>query len=340
MELSKQRPTILIIDDDEQVRKLFTELLRADNDCTSVESSEDAITVFEATSFDLVISDINMSGISGLELVPTVLNKNPDAVVIMISGQQTIDYAIEAMRAGAFDYLIKPLDIRLIETAVSRALSHHELLCEKRRYENHLEDLVRERTAEIEHLAYYDRLTDLPNRNLFLDQCTKATANAGDGKGPLSVVLVSIDRFKNITDTLGHAAGDQLLKEVATRLRAYVSESRLLARFEGPEFAVLLTQIIEPGDAEEISVSIMESLRKPFYLPAQEVYLTASIGVSLFPLSGEARTAPLQNAGAALYRAKKLGGNNYQVYLPDMNALALNHLALETSVRHAVDNHE
>src|SRR5258706_7648708 len=212
MELSKQKPAILIIDDDEQVRKLLTRLLCAENNCTSVQSAEEALAVLDATKFDLVISDINMSGISGLELVPTVLNKNPDAVVIMISGQQTIEHAIEAMRAGAFDYLIKPLDIRLIETAVSRALSHHQLLNEKRRYENHLEDLVRERTAEIEHLAYYDRLTDLPNRNLFLDQCAKAFVNAEDSKRLPVVVLVSIDRFKNINDRIVQAAGCQLLK--------------------------------------------------------------------------------------------------------------------------------
>ncbi len=338
-EISKQKPTILIIDDDEQIRKLLTQLLCADNDCRSVESAEGAIAVLDATSFDLVISDINMSGISGLELLPTVLSKNPDAVVIMISGQQTIDYAIEAMRAGAFDYLIKPLDIRLIETAVSRALSHHQLLNEKRRYENHLEDLVRERTAEIEHLAYYDRLTDLPNRNLFVDRCANATADAGDSKGLLCIILVSIDRFKNINDTLGHAAGDRLLKEVAARLLKCLSDSDTLARFEGPEFAILLTEIIEPCAVEEVSVSIMDSLKTPFSLPMQEVYVTASIGISSFPLNGEVG-AILQNAGAALYRAKSLGGNNYQFYSADMNALALNRLALETSLRRAIDNEE
>src|SRR5882762_9052993 len=173
-ELSKQKPTILIIDDDEQVRKLLTELLGADNNCTTVESAEGALAVLDKTNFDLVISDINMSGISGLELVPTVLRRYPDAVVIMISGQQTIDYAIEAMRVGAFDYITKPFDIPHIEAAVRRALSHHALLAEKRRYESHLEDMVIERTAEIEHLAYYDRLTDIPNRNLFTDRCAKA----------------------------------------------------------------------------------------------------------------------------------------------------------------------
>jgi len=339
-EISKQKPTILIIDDDEQIRKLLTQLLCADNDCRSVESAEGAIAVLDATSFDLVISDINMSGISGLELLPTVLSKNPDAVVIMISGQQTIDHAIEAMRAGAFDYLIKPLDIRLVETAVSRALSHHQLLNEKRRYENHLEDLVRERTAEIEHLAYYDRLTDLPNRNLFVDRCAEAIADAGDSNRFLGVVLVSIDRFKNINDTLGHAAGDHLLKEVAARLRTSLSDSHIVARFDGPEFAILLTEIMEPSAVEEICISMIESFKTSFYLPTQEVYVTPSIGISLFPLNGGTGAAILQNAGAAHHRAKSLGGNNHQFYSADMNASALSRLALETSLRRAIDNEE
>src|SRR5438046_9591870 len=115
-----------------------------------------------------------MPGLSGLEMAPRILEHSPDTLIIMISGQQTIDYAIEAMRAGAFDYITKPFDIPHIEAAVSRALSHQRLLNEKRRYENHLEEMVNERTAEIEHLAYHDRLTHLPNRALFVDRYEKA----------------------------------------------------------------------------------------------------------------------------------------------------------------------
>jgi DNA-binding NtrC family response regulator len=151
---SKKRPAILIIDDDEQVRNLLREILSDAHDCVVAGSAEDALALLNTESFNLVISDINMGGISGLELVPRVLARTPDTVVVMISGQQTIDCAIESMRAGAFDYITKPLDIRQIDAAVRRALEHHELLREKRRYENHLEDLVRERTAEVEHLAY------------------------------------------------------------------------------------------------------------------------------------------------------------------------------------------
>jgi len=339
-EISKHKPAILIIDDDEQIRRLLKQLLMAEYDCTTADSAGAALAVLDEADFSVVISDINMPGMTGLEFVPALLQKNPGAVAIMISGQQTIDYAIEAMRAGAFDYITKPLDIRHVEAAVLRALTHHRLLEEKRRYENHLEELVRDRTAEIEHLAYYDSLTDLPNRNLFAKRCSLAIEHATVSRCPLGVILISVDRFKNINDTLGHDAGDQLLREVAVRIGTCVGEAGTVARFEGAEFAILLTEEIHSHAAEKVSASIMESLKDPFHLSAQEVYVTPSIGMSLFPLDGESTNRILQNAGAALYRAKRLGGNQHQFYVPEMNSLALNHLALEASLRRAVDNQE
>src|SRR6267154_2117250 len=177
-----EKPNILMIDDDEQIRGLLKDLLSPQNECTTVGSSEGALAILRTINFNLVISDINMGGISGLDLVPRILERAPDTVVVMISGQQTIDFAIEAMRAGAFDYITKPLDLRHVETAVKRALAHHQLLTQKRLYENHLEELIKERTAKIEHLAYYDALTDLPNRVLFEDRCTQALSTAEHNK--------------------------------------------------------------------------------------------------------------------------------------------------------------
>src|SRR6266446_10268717 len=271
---NREKAAILIIDDDEQIRSLLKDLLSPNHDCTSVGSGEEALAILNSINFNLVISDINMGGISGLELVPRVLEKTPDTVVVMISGQQTMDYAIESMRAGAFDYITKPLDIRQIHAAVRRALEHHELLREKRRHENHLEDLVKERTAEVEHLAYYDRLTDLPNRVLFADRCAQALAIAHRNQHQVGVLLVSLDRFKKINDTLGHDAGDVVLTEAAARLRNCVGEGDTAARSDGDEFALLLTQVSEAGDLADISLLITEAFKPPFQLGRQEVYVT------------------------------------------------------------------
>jgi len=334
------RSNILIIDDDEQVRRLLKHLLSSNHECTTVGSAEEALTILNSINFNLVISDINMGGISGLDLVPQVLEKTPDTVVVMISGQQTIDSAIEAMRAGAFDYITKPLDFRQVESAVSRALSHHQLLAEKHRYENHLEELIKERTAEIEHLAFHDKLTDLPNRALFVDRCTQALAIAQRTENLVAVMLVSIDRFKKVTESLGHAAGDVMLTEVAARLQYCIMRGDTVARFEGDEFAMLLSSVTEIADLSEITRTIREVFKAPFRLDRQEVYVTPSIGISLFPSNGPDSSTILRNAEAALYRAKKQGGNNSQFYAADMNSLALKRLALETSMRRAIENEE
>lgn len=336
----REKPAILIIDDEEQICSLLKDLLGAENDCTTIGSAEDALRVLDTIDFDLVISDINMGGISGLDLVPRILKKTPDTVVVMISGQQTIDFAIEAMRAGAFDYITKPLDLRHVQTAVNRALIHHDLLVQKRRYENHLEELVKERTAKIEHLAYHDKLTDLPNRVLFQDRCVQALAIAQRNQNPVAVMLVSIDRFKKVTEGLGHAAGDVVLTEAATRLQCCISSGDTVARFEGDEFALLLTNVTDTADLSEVTRAISEGFKAPFRLDTQEVYLTASVGISLFPHNGHDGDTVLRNAVAALYRAKQRGGNNSQFYAADMDSLALKRLSLETSMRRAIENGE
>src|SRR5919109_1347770 len=114
------QPRILIVDDDEQVRNLLKDYLREEHDCRDVASAEEALSLLRAHRFDLVLSDIQMPGLSGIELIPRIVEHSPDTVVILISGQQTIDYAIEAMRAGAFDYITKPFDLRQVGAAVQR----------------------------------------------------------------------------------------------------------------------------------------------------------------------------------------------------------------------------
>ena len=237
------RPQVLIVDDDEQVRKLLKAYLQEKNDCREVASAEEALSLLRSFQFDLVLSDIQMPGLSGLEMAPRILEHSPDTVVIMISGEQTIDYAIEAMRAGAFDYITKPFDLRQVGASVQRALKHQRLLEEKRRYENHLEEMVMERIVEIEHLAYHDHLTDLANRALFINRCEDALISCHENKCSGAMLLVSLDRFKRINDTLGHAAGDELVSAVAARFESCVSRRDMLARFDTDEFALLIPRI-------------------------------------------------------------------------------------------------
>jgi putative nucleotidyltransferase with HDIG domain len=149
-ETNGQRARVLIVDDEPDIREMLCDLLGYDYDCASAPSAEDALTQLRERKFQLVVSDITMGGMSGLQMIPHVLEIAPDTVVVMISGMQTIESAIEALRLGAFDYIMKPFDLRQVEAAVKRALENYELRESKRHYENHLEELVEQRTVELD----------------------------------------------------------------------------------------------------------------------------------------------------------------------------------------------
>lgn len=143
-------PRILIVDDEREITEILADLLSEDYECLKAGSAEQALDCLRDHEFQLVISDITMPGMSGLEMIPHVKQLNNDTVVVMISGMQTVESAIGALRLGAFDYLMKPFDLRQVEAVVKRALEYHELVVAKRRYENHLEELVEQRTIELD----------------------------------------------------------------------------------------------------------------------------------------------------------------------------------------------
>ena len=149
-----------------------------------------------------------MGGMSGLELVPHVHSISPDTVVVMVSGNQDIEFAIKALRVGAFDYITKPLDLRHVEASVERALNHCKLLKEKRRDKEQIEMLLQQRTAEVDWLGNYDTVTQLPNRALFEDRVQQAVAIAKATGQSLGVLFIALDQFKKVNDSLGHGPGD------------------------------------------------------------------------------------------------------------------------------------
>lgn len=144
------RPGILIVDDELEITEILSDLLSAENECEAAGSAEEALDRLSKREFQLVISDITMPGMSGLEMLPQAKQISPSTVIVMISGMQTVESAIGALRLGAFDYLMKPFDLRQVEAVVKRALEHHELIVAKQRYENHLEELVEQRTAALD----------------------------------------------------------------------------------------------------------------------------------------------------------------------------------------------
>jgi diguanylate cyclase (GGDEF)-like protein len=195
-------------------------------------------------------------------------------------------------------------------------------------------------TVEIEHLAYHDAMTGLPNRPLFIDRLIVALAQASRAGHKLAVYFLDLDRFKDINDSLGHSIGDSLIKSAAERIRHSVREGDTVARFGGDEFTLLIPRIDNIEDAAKIAQKIIETLRIPFAIGDRELFVTTSIGVSIFPTDGSDPETLVRNADTAMYRAKEQGRDNYQLYAPAMNAKAVERLALENMLRKALTQGE
>jgi diguanylate cyclase (GGDEF)-like protein len=331
---------VLIVDDEPGIRNMLCELLHESYECRTAGSAEEALEILRTEQCSLVLSDIRMDGMSGLEMIPLALATAPDAVIVMISAEQTIDSAIEAMRAGAFDYIKKPFDIRQVEAVIRRAMDYYLLRQEKRRYERDLEELVRQRTAELDRISRYDELTNLPNRAFFEARLTEALSVASQEGQMLAVLLLDVDSFKKINESLGYRIGDRLLGAVAERLKNQVGAVDTIARFGGDGFALLSKRIRSAEEILETVHLFHQALDPRFSLEGHEFHITASIGVSIYPQDGTDAHTLLRNAGAALYQAKTQEGSGYRFYTADMNARALKRLALENGLRRALEGEE
>jgi diguanylate cyclase (GGDEF)-like protein len=198
-----------------------------------------------------------------------------------------------------------------------------------------------ERAAgQAEHLAYHDPLTELPNRQLFLDRLTVALARARRDSRRLAVFFLDLDRFKVINDSLGHTVGDWVLHEAGRRIQAVVRQGDTLARFGSDEFALLVSGLPGPDEAGIVATKLIAALQPPFYVEGRELFLTLSVGVSLYPDDGADAEALLKNAGTALHRAKEGGRDSFQLYTPAMNEKAAERLTLESDLRRALGRDE
>ena len=195
-------------------------------------------------------------------------------------------------------------------------------------------------SVEVAQLAFHDPLTGLPTRKLLLDHLALAIQQARRDREKLAIYFIDLDRFKNINDSLGHSVGDKVLQAVAARLKGALREADTVARMGGDEFVVLTPEVQRVDDAVHIAQKLREATRDPVHTDGRELFVSGSMGIAMYPEDGADAETLLRNADTAMYRAKAQGADMFQLYTPEMNAHAVEQLALESALRRAVEAKE
>ncbi|MDP6184411.1 MAG: EAL domain-containing protein [Gammaproteobacteria bacterium] len=298
-------------------------LIRALLDETDVETLGQGVAKLEEARFSAVITDLNLPDSSGIGTLQRLVATGSDIPVIVLTHSDDDPVAIEMVKCGAQDYLIKgqsdgALILKTVRYAIERKLSDRHL-----RY-----------------LSHHDKLTGLANRELFKDRLAQAVARAERSGNLVALLFLDLDRSKSINDMLGHLAADKLLVAVAERLKTCVRNVDTIARLGGDEFTIVLEDVATPFDAELVCRKVVGALEDPLEIEGQEIYATASIGVTFFPTDATEVTGLIRNADVAMYRAKEDGRNKYHLFTADLNARAVERLSIETALRHALDREE
>ncbi|MCA9755504.1 MAG: diguanylate cyclase [Candidatus Eisenbacteria bacterium] len=310
---------VLVVDDEETLRIVISQVLQADGfEVTTAASGEEAFALFRADPFSLVITDIVMGKMSGIDLLERVKSMESETNVIVMTSHASVDTAVRALRNGAYDYLVKPFDdIELISAVARRARDARRLMDQNRI----LVEQLKITTAELQSInvqlreaAIRDGLTGLFNHRCFRERLDAELKSSERSGAPVSVVLVDVDHFKHFNDLNGHLAGDECLRFVARCLETVVSQVGIAARYGGEEFVLVL-----PGSDAEAGYEVAERLRVEIEradIPQAQTQplgrLTVSAGVSTSPSDGENANALIERADERLYAAKSAGRNNVQ----------------------------
>jgi two-component system, cell cycle response regulator len=297
------RARILLVDDDAVALDLLRQLLHHEG-YSSVFTTTDPrkVNALHAQErFDLIVLDLQMPGMNGFQVMEALKANDVGYVpVLAVTGEP--GHKLAALRAGAKDFVSKPFDWDEVFVRVYNMLEVKLLL-----------DEAREHARELESMALQDPLTGLANRRLLPERVRMAIAHARRNRSHMAVLCIDLDGFKEVNDTLGHGAGDQLLKMVAERLLAAVREEDTVARLGGDEFIVALWQVSDVADAGKVASKIIELVAQPYDVDGHAVRVTASAGASMYPDDGNEVDALVKSADRALYKAKQAGKNTYRL---------------------------
>ena len=336
------QPALLVVDDvPENIHELLA-ALQDDYRIMVANSGSKALEIVQGASPpDLVLLDIVMPGMDGYEVCRRIKatpagNRIPIIFVTVVDSAQD---KVKGFALGAADYITKPFDIDEVH---ARIRTHLELA----RLRHVLEDLVAQRTAMLKIseekyriLSYRDALTGLPNRVLFTEMLAHAIVHAERNATEFALLLVDLDRFATINESLGHSLGDQLLIEAGKRLQNLLPERDAIARISSDEFNIILYR---SGDMpiDLLAQRMIDALAEPFLLGGRSIYVGASIGIAMYPADGRDAETLQGNADAALHRAKTQGRGVLRFFSPEMSSRALERLTLEAELRHALERNE
>ena len=319
----------MLIEDSEDDATLVVRLLTRggyDVEAERVDSPAALTAALDRQPWDLAIADYAMPGFSGTAALHMLRERDADMPFIFVSGTIGEDAAVSGMRTGAHDYIMKDNLARLLP-AVERELREAGGRRERRGVERRLA-----------YLAYHDALTDLPNRTLLHDRLEQAARIAAREGTPLALLVLDLNNFKEINDTLGHHAGDRVLQCVASRARATLREADTVARLGGDEFAVVLP-LTDIDGAVLAAQKVLHEIEQPCVIDHQSLSVHASLGIACFPEHGLSAETLLQRADVAMYAAKG-DGVGIAVYAPDRDHHTHRRLTLISELRRALDQRQ
>ncbi|CAG0993799.1 partial putative signaling protein, partial [Rhodocyclaceae bacterium] len=324
---------MLIVEDSEDEAFLLYSELNARGvrlDWKRVDTARDLTAALAAGEWDIIICDHNMPGFDSFAALQIVKQSGKDIPFIIYSGQISDQQAVSAMHDGVQDYIEKGNYARLmpvIERELKNAASRRA---------------VRQADNRIQELAYYDTLSSLPNHTLFCARVTEWILEAEKrGKTPGGAIFyLDLDRFLRINSSFGYDTGNEILRQIAERLKQAVDQKALVARLSGDAFGIFLPEDDAIDSLNSVAQWVKQAFDAPFEKKGFELYVTASMGIARLPEDGGEVYELLMNAETAMAYAKRLGGNGFQFYRRDMNANSGERVAMESDLRHAVERDE